>query len=125
MVLHNRIQNNFYVIDMDYPRAEHEETASSIRFNIYRQMIQGNEEEQISCIQFLKDELFLAYNINIVNLLSLQNASKSLKEALRLGVPQLIDCEGYSAFDNSLQLNSLNSINVLLEGQTQSSSTFV
>lgn len=63
----------------------------------------------------------MAYNINIVNLLALQNASLNLKEALDLKVPQLIDCDGISAFDSSLSQNSISCINVLLESLAHAS----
>lgn len=63
----------------------------------------------------------MAYNINIVNLLALQNASANLKEALDLKVPQLIDRDGISAFDNSLASNSVSCVNVLLENLAHSS----
>ena len=72
MVLHNKSQDHFYVVDMDFPSQKYTfKTSNSVKFNIFRQLVQGNELEQLSCIEFLKDELLLAYNINIVSLLAL------------------------------------------------------
>lgn len=66
--------------------------------------MQGSDEEQLSCVQLLKDEVFLAYNINLVSLLSMEKASRCLEEALKLGLPQLIDCDGNTPFKNSRQV---------------------
>ena len=62
----------------------------------------------------------MAYNVNIVNLLSLMNAQKCLREALSFGLPQLIDSDGNSPFNNSLKFNTKN-CSVLLEYQTHES----
>lgn len=75
MALYNQAKMFFHIVDMDFPKiSDKKNSSSSIKFNIFRQMMMGTEDESISCIEFLKDELFMAYNINIVNLLSLQNA---------------------------------------------------
>ena len=74
----------------------------------------GSEEEQLACIDLLKDEVFLAYNINLVSLLSMEKASKCLKVALDLGLPQLTDCDGRSPFLNSREFYQKN-CSILLE----------
>lgn len=113
------------MVDMDFPSQKYTfKTSNSVKFNIFRQLVQGNEQEQLSCIEFLKDELLLAYNINIVSLLSLQNSTQCLRQALSLGIPQLIDCDGNSPFSNSLKFNSKN-CSVLLEYQTHDSFKYV
>lgn len=57
---------------MEYPNLYNsDDIASSMKFSIIRQLLQGDENEQISCIELLKEELFMSSNINIINLLSL------------------------------------------------------
>lgn len=53
LVMHNMDQNRFYVVDMDYPKKELPEMHSNVRFNLFRQLIQGSEDEQKSCIHLL------------------------------------------------------------------------
>ena len=72
LVLFNKEKGNVFTVDMDFPSSQNvDKTSSSVKFNIFRQFIQGNEEEQLSCIEYLKEELFMAYNVNLVSLLSL------------------------------------------------------
>ena len=80
MVLYNQCKKYFQIVSMDHAHnSDPLSNASSVKYGILRQLVCGNEEEQAACIEYLKDEVFLAYNINIVNLLSLQNYSKGLQ----------------------------------------------
>lgn len=72
MTMYNKNKKYFQVVDMDYPcKRDDVLPGTSIKYNILKQLVQGSEDEQLSCIEFLKNEQFLAYNINIINLLSI------------------------------------------------------
>ena len=46
LALYSRKKNYFQIVDMDYPsRDDTSKTASSIKFNIFRQLVQGSEKE--------------------------------------------------------------------------------
>ena len=88
LVLYNKSNHNFFTVDMDFPRNDNaDKTSCSVKFNILRQFIQGSEEEKLSCFEFIKDEQYMAYNVNLVSLLSLQNSTRCLKQALSVGLP--------------------------------------